>query len=84
MLGGGIKYYAKIIHFQLSGSQTEEIEGSTREEALCRAIANLGENRWELVGENPYGRLFVSSGMRTPVCASSVPNPNLGFFVLEI
>jgi len=61
--GGGIKHYAKIVHFQLSGSQVEEIEGSSREDALSKGIAKLGENRWELVGENPYGRLFAPNSV---------------------
>lgn len=58
--GGGIRYYANVLHFREAGQQIEEIEGTSRENALNRAIAKLGADKWEMVGESPYGRLIDS------------------------
>ncbi len=45
---------ATLCYVRVGGCQELRIEGSGRVEALARAIARLGSEGWEMVGESPF------------------------------
>ena len=47
--GGRTAYIATIKYYRGMGAQHEEVEGSNETDALSRAIAKLGDERWEMV-----------------------------------
>lgn len=48
------KGVATLCYVRESGCRELQIEGSDRVEALARAMARLGREGWEMVGESPF------------------------------
>lgn len=53
---------AELCYFQESGCKKLNIEGVSKVEALAKAMARLGEEGWELVGESPFPLNVGSQG----------------------
>lgn len=45
---------AALCYARENGCQQFQVEGSDRAEALARAMAKLGQEGWEMVGESPF------------------------------
>lgn len=52
---------AEVCYASDSGCHTFKIEGTTKADALAKAMAKLGNEGWEMVGESPFP---VSAGDR--------------------
>lgn len=45
---------AELCYYQESGCQKLKIEGENKVAALAKAVAKLGDDGWEMVGESPF------------------------------
>jgi hypothetical protein len=67
--GGKFLSVAELCYFRGASCQEGKIEGSDNNEALARAISALGEDGWEMVGENlfpPRGQDFKAMYFKRP------------------
>ena len=73
---GSVRLVYWIAYFRSEGVKTEDVEAGVGGNAFAKAVAKLGQDGWEMVGEGPLE-------IRPEARPSPLTSPNAVFFKLR-